>query len=191
MRVNGIILAAGASSRFKGDKLLTPFRGRPLLAHILEATCQTPFHQIVLVIQESRLQELDIPSGIQVVLNKEVERGISYSIALGINNSMPSDAYMFIVGDQPFLSVATMTGMLAKIEEGQQQIITAAWQGRRGNPVIFSSHYKPQLIQLEGDNGGKQLIARHEEYVVQYPVLEQKELMDIDTWEDYKKVIKE
>ncbi|MCA3662165.1 MAG: NTP transferase domain-containing protein, partial [Methylobacterium sp.] len=44
MRLGAIILAAGRSSRFEdGHKLLTGFRGRPILGHVLELARDCPF----------------------------------------------------------------------------------------------------------------------------------------------------
>jgi len=49
-----IVVAAGSSKRFGGDKLLAPFAGKPLICTTLEAVCQIPVRRLVLV---CRLQD--------------------------------------------------------------------------------------------------------------------------------------
>jgi len=44
-----IVVAAGSSTRFGRDKLLTPFAGKPLICTTLEAVCQVPVRRLVLV----------------------------------------------------------------------------------------------------------------------------------------------
>ncbi len=47
-----IILAGGQSKRFGSDKALAPFRGEPLIAHVLRGLRELEFAQIVIVAKE-------------------------------------------------------------------------------------------------------------------------------------------
>jgi len=49
-----IVVAAGSSTRFGGEKLLAPFARKPLICTTLEAVCQAPVRRLVLV---CRLQD--------------------------------------------------------------------------------------------------------------------------------------
>ena len=56
---------------------------------------------------------------------------------------------------------------------------------RQGNPCIFPAALYSELLALTGDRGGKQIIHRHPELVVEVPVPEE-ELSDVDTLADLK-----
>jgi molybdenum cofactor cytidylyltransferase len=56
-------------------------------------------------------------------------------------------------------------------------------EGKRGNPVLWSRRFFPDLMALEGDIGARNLIGRYGEAVIEVPVAGQGALTDIDTQE--------
>ena len=52
--------------------------------------------------------------------------------------------------------------------------------GLLGNPVWFSKEYFGELLELQGDEGGKKVFRRHQEEAVYYEIENGKELEDID-----------
>jgi 2-C-methyl-D-erythritol 4-phosphate cytidylyltransferase/2-C-methyl-D-erythritol 2,4-cyclodiphosphate synthase len=70
-----IVVAAGSSTRFGRDKLLTPFAGKPLICTTLEAVCQVPVRRLVLVCRpddrakmEKCVTQAALPRRVHVVL---------------------------------------------------------------------------------------------------------------------------
>jgi molybdenum cofactor cytidylyltransferase len=55
--------------------------------------------------------------------------------------------------------------------------------GKRGNPVLWSRRFFPDLMALEGDTGARHLIGRYGEAVTEVPVTGEAALTDIDTQE--------
>jgi molybdenum cofactor cytidylyltransferase len=53
--------------------------------------------------------------------------------------------------------------------------------GRRGNPVLWSRRFFPDLMAIEGDIGARNLIARYAEAVTEVPVEDVAAFTDIDT----------
>ena len=53
--------------------------------------------------------------------------------------------------------------------------------GHLGNPAWFLAEYAPELLDLAGDRGGKQIIRKYLERVRLYEAGGEKELLDIDT----------
>ena len=53
--------------------------------------------------------------------------------------------------------------------------------GKRGNPVLWSRRFFPELMPLDGDVGARHLIAKYSEAVVEVPVTGTAALTDIDT----------
>ena len=53
--------------------------------------------------------------------------------------------------------------------------------GQRGNPVLWSRRFFPDLMAIEGDIGARNLITRYGEAVVEVPVTGKGALVDVDT----------
>jgi molybdenum cofactor cytidylyltransferase len=60
--------------------------------------------------------------------------------------------------------------------------------GQRGNPVLWSRRFFPELMRIEGDVGARHLIARYGEAVVEVPVAGKAVLTDVDTPEELRGV---
>jgi len=53
--------------------------------------------------------------------------------------------------------------------------------GKRGNPVLWSRRFFPDLMAIEGDVGARHLISRYGEAVVEVAVTGKGALVDVDT----------
>lgn len=192
MKITAILLAAGFSKRFNGNKLLAVYEEKPLVMHIVDKVLKQNFYEVIVISQYNEVLNLVSDSAapmvtIKAVKNNHPEAGVSESIKLGIKASKPCDAYMFFVGDAPLIKEETIQKMIKTYEalEGREgAILCPYYEGERGNPVIFGKVYKEALLQLTGDEGGKQIIRKHPENIVKYEVSHKKELFDIDTQQD-------
>ena len=53
--------------------------------------------------------------------------------------------------------------------------------GKRGNPVVWSRRFFPELMALDGDVGARHLIGRYPEAVAEVPLTDTAALIDVDT----------
>ena len=53
--------------------------------------------------------------------------------------------------------------------------------GKRGNPVVWSRRFFPDLMTVEGDVGARHLIGRYTEAVAEVPLTGTAALTDVDT----------
>jgi molybdenum cofactor cytidylyltransferase len=60
-------------------------------------------------------------------------------------------------------------------------VIVPTFEGKRGNPVLWSRRFFPELMALEGDIGARHLIAQNPEAFAEVPVSGQAALVDVDT----------
>ena len=67
-------------------------------------------------------------------------------------------------------------------------IIIPVYNGARGNPVIFPAALKSDLLNLEGDCGGRIIAERMENIVKLVPIESDLEGADIDTREEYETI---
>src|SRR5260370_38047879 len=65
-------------------------------------------------------------------------------------------------------------------EQGALAVVPTI-EGKRGNPVLWSRRFFPDLMRLEGDVGARNLIARYGEAVTEVPVTGKAALTDVGT----------
>ena len=188
MRINLILLAAGNSKRFNGNKLLAIYKEKPIYMYIVEKVLDLKVDKIICVTQYEEIKESLLNTNINVVMNENSSLGISSSIKLGINFDKNADGYMFMVCDQPFISRETLNSVIDNFINGDKGIICVAYGDNKGNPVIFSKRYIDELLSLEGDNGGKRILREHLNDLSIVDVDSAIELVDIDTQEELGKI---
>ncbi len=179
-----ILLMAGNSVRFGKNKLTHLVDNKRMYQYALELilNCSKLFSDIIVVTQYDEIEKSATENNIKVMRNFHSERGIASSIHLGIE-AIPEkkdQAYLFLVGDQPWLTEATVRGLVDGWKRSGKGIGCVTSQGQLGNPVIFSWKYRKELMGLSGDRGGKKVLRSHKEDVYYYEVMQQKELEDID-----------
>lgn len=190
MMISAIILASGFSKRMGQNKLLLKYRGRSLIEHTIETILKCGFSEVILVAREEEIIEIGNKNGLKVIKNENAAKGISESIKLGVMHGKETDGYMFIMADQPFLDIVTVKELTAEFRENPAYIIIPKCEGKRGSPVIFPSSFKEDFLKLEGDVGGKVIINKNLDKVKFLEIQDCKELVDIDTNENYENILK-
>lgn len=191
--VSLILLGAGSARRFGSDKLNAPLDGKPVGLHALGTLASVSFSRRIYVTRPDHgsLWEAARALGYEIVMNRDPDRGIASSIRLGLYIWMASgggDGVLFAVSDQPRLRVDSVRRMLDAFEEEPDRIIRLEKDGRAGNPVLFPASLCPDLMRLEGDTGGKQVIVRHPELVRAVEAESGAELFDVDVPEDLGRI---
>lgn len=196
-----IILAAGTSSRMGQDrhKLLLPLGDRPVLAHVLAAALASQARPIVLVlghqIHEVRAQlapYLNDPAVLQVE-NSAYRQGMSTSLLAGLRvlqREFPAiDSALVLLGDQPLLTTTIIDTLITARQTNHPKIVAPLYHGKRGNPVLFAADLFPELLQVTGDEGGRQVIMQHRQEVATIELGSALPAYDVDTWEAYQQVV--
>lgn len=184
-----ILLAAGAGSRFGGDKLHALVGGVPLYERMMRKLEAFSYAPVVVVTGDPKIIEAAESRDFLVAKNKEPEKGISHSIRLGLQcmtEHFPQvEGVLFSVCDQPHITVAVMQTILYRGFLRRENIICAAAKHRRGNPVYWGRIYFQELLGLTDDVGGRSLFHLHPEKIEEIEV-DPEELLDIDRKEDLK-----
>ncbi|MBM6829435.1 nucleotidyltransferase family protein [Anaerotignum lactatifermentans] len=187
MRIEWILLAAGRSSRFGGNKLLYPLEGKPLCRHVFDRIRKIAAgrkEQVTAVV--SREDVAQALSAARVVWNPAPERGLASSIQCALREVGISEetAYVFFVADQPWLPEEEILAFLAGFDQSGKEMGCMEYKGRRGNPGIFRGPSAAALMTLEGDRGGSALWKKEPEKLYTHPCKEEFYLFDIDRKED-------
>lgn len=173
-------MAAGNARRFGENKLTVQVQGKALFHRALEAVPAERFVRTVVVSQYPEVLELAHRMGFVPVPNWHPDWGISHTISLGLGKLPEMDAALFQVADQPLLRRESVGRLVDFYREHPEHIAALGHDGVRGNPCLFPARLFPELLALQGDHGGNQVIRRHEEDLLlwEVPALE---LTDVDT----------
>ena len=193
MSVSGILLAAGRSLRFGGEtKQLLDFAGEPLIRRVAGEACRSLLGEVVAVVGhraaavEAALAGLDLRS----VSNSRYREGLSGSIAVGIRSiDQRAEAALFMTADQPLLTKDVIDRIVSKYRQTRAAIVVPSFEGQRGSPVLFARKLFADLQGLRKDRGGREIIRRCPELVVEVELESGRPLADIDTPADYERVL--
>lgn len=186
MKFGCIILAAGAGTRFGGNKLAASVNGHPIIEYIFDSLPARLFHRVVVVSANPSVIKTAQSHSFELAYNDRPELGVSRSIRMGLELMEDTDACMFCVADQPLLRRETLAGMLDAYES--ESILMISHKGQSGNPVIYPSGLYGELNSLSGEESGKTVACRHDDLLRLYHLAEGYQLIDIDTKEDLKAV---
>jgi molybdenum cofactor cytidylyltransferase len=189
-RVAAIVLAAGESRRFGSPKQLLPWGETTLLEHVVDSALGSSVHKTIVVLGH-RAEKIGRPlhdRPVELVINEEWEGGLSTSVSAGLH-ALPADyeACLFLLADQPNVTPSLMNKLLDSYRSTLAPIVAPTHKGRRGNPVLFARSLFPELLEMEGDQGGRGVILRHREEAELVEVDEGDFFLDIDTVDDYER----
>lgn len=201
-RTAALILAGGTSSRMgeAGNKLLLPLHHRPVLAHVIEAVLGSRARPIVLVLGHQAAEvKAHVGKDLQeeslvIVENPDYSQGQSTSMKAGLRALLAAhpeqelSGVIFLLGDQPMITSAMIDELLTLREETGKRITLPLYNGQRGNPVVFSLDLVPELLQVDGDEGGRRIIKAHPDDIATREMGDEAANFDVDTWEAYEQV---
>lgn len=182
MNIGCVVMAAGMSSRFGGNKLAQQWQGKSLIRHALEAVPADRLSAVVVVTQYPEVVALAKAFGFTPIVNSHPEYGQSHTIHLGVRALERCDALLFQVADQPLLRRESVARLIDFYGRNPGHIVGLGHGGQRGNPCIFPARFFPELLKVEGDRGGNVVIRQHESDLLLYEVPAD-ELRDVDTQE--------
>jgi len=174
-RVAAIVLAAGQGRRMGGpNKLAATIGGRPLVRIAAEAALASRADPVVVVsghqpaIVESSLAGLDV----EVVHNPDYADGLSTSLRRGLA-ALPADVdgVVVLLADMPGVDAAVVDRLIAAFDPaGGTLIVVPTYEGKRGNPVLWSRRLFPDLAAVAGDTGGRHLVGQNADAVTEVEI---------------------
>lgn len=198
-RITAILLAAGLSKRLGRNKLLLPLGDETVLRKTAKAVLASDVSEVILVTGHEEAAVKQAVGGLDVRLahNPRYAEGQSTSMIAGVEAAREEAcAYLFVLGDQPLLTPQIVNDLISLYEESRPGALVAApvFEGRRGNPTLFSATLKDELLRASGDAGGRGIIRRLEtespEQIVFHRLPNDDIFLDIDTEEDYERMLR-
>jgi len=160
--IASVVLAAGLSTRFGGDKLLYPYAGKPLAAHIADTLAAMPLRWRIAIVPPppSPREALFRERRFELIENPDPQQGMGASLALGAQRAteLGAAALLVCLADMPNVTAAHLMQLIEAA--GDSDAIATGFDNSRGPPAVFARRLFPELAALSGDHGAKHLLAR-------------------------------
>jgi len=157
--IGGLVLAAGAGTRFGGRKQLAELDGRPLLEHALRAMTAAPVGRVVVVLGalvEEVTATVDL-HGAEPCPCERWDEGQAASLACGLAELADCEAVVVTLGDQPRMSPDAIRRVIGARGSGAAAV-RATYRGAPGHPVLLERDLFESFRDVTGDHGARNLL---------------------------------
>jgi molybdenum cofactor cytidylyltransferase len=157
--IGGLVLAAGAGTRFGGAKQLAVLDGVPVLEHAIRAMVAAPVGRVVVVVGASAEQVIAGVDGhgADFVVCTRWDEGQSASLACGLAELADCDAVVITLGDQPRMSTDAIRRVIASRSSGVEAV-RATYRGEPGHPVLLERSLFGRMRDVTGDHGARNVL---------------------------------
>lgn len=197
--IAGILLAAGESKRYGGNKLLARHHtGGSLISYATRQLRQLVEQQklscfyIVTGRWHSQIEsELDTVKPC-LLYNHNWQHGIASSLRVGVSEVLKHDNsithVMISLADLALVTSTSLTTLIDTAKEFPETVVFSQWEEQMSVPAIFPRHCFHLLMELTGDKGAKRIIKHCYEQGQAIGVNHPESQFDIDTQSDWDKV---
>jgi molybdenum cofactor cytidylyltransferase len=161
--IGGVVLAAGAASRFGSPKQLAELDGVPLLQHAVDAMLAVPAVDPVVVVlgaEASRVRDAVDFGDARVVECADWQEGMAASLRCGVEAVGECDWVLVSLGDQPRVTSQVIAAVMDHAESApiDTAAVRATYHSVGGHPVALAHAILPQVARLRGDVGARELL---------------------------------
>ena len=174
-------------------KQILPFRGQTILESVVDSAIASSLQRVVVVLghQADEIKPILKKRDLTIVLNPNFARGLSSSLKVGLLAlDEKTEAVLFLLGDQPLVTTETIDLILAAYKRSHNPIVLPVFEGRRGNPVLFSRETFCLIESLIEDYGARSLFKKYDGRILKVPVDDPAIHIDIDTEDDYRRLLR-
>ncbi|MFI8379868.1 NTP transferase domain-containing protein [Leeuwenhoekiella sp. NPDC079379] len=186
-----LILAAGSASRMGKAKQLLPYKTSTLLGHAIKQALASKAKAVYCVIgANAEVIENSITQKIHLLYNSDWRHGLGNSIATGIKHITDThfDCVLVMLADQPKIDTDYLNQLINTAEIHENKCIASGYGIKNGVPAVFPRSYFKVLEELSGDLGARELLNAGSDFVVSIDA--KNKIQDIDTPEDYRRLLK-
>ncbi len=185
MRVDGVVLAAGLSSRMGSNKLIKTIDYMPMIERVILNIL--PFCEHVIVVvghrQDDLTAVLETYSKVEIVVNDDYQAGMFSSVKAGCK-AVRGDRFFLMPADMPFVKRETFEAL----QQTEGDIVVPSMNRKAGHPILVKSSVVSGIGDSQAEHLRAYLAGLEKTYVC---VEDCGVLIDIDTPEDYAKYSEE
>jgi molybdenum cofactor cytidylyltransferase len=198
--IYAIIPAAGQSTRMGRPKLLLPVGGRTVLEQVITTIKKAGVQDVLVVFGPHQKEYVPIaaealahvivlaqPTG---DMRETVQGGLAW-YRHKFDPDPTADQWLLCPADHPTLNGAVVR-RLAQMRKNNpaKSIVLPTYEGKRGHPVLVDWKHSPGLRMLPHGQGINVYLRQQAAETLEVPVDTPDILIDLDTPEDYEKLLK-
>jgi molybdenum cofactor cytidylyltransferase len=190
VKVVGLVLAAGSSTRMGRNKLLLDLDGEPLVRRAVRAALEAGLDEVLVVLghEAERVQEVLAGLRCRTVLNPDHAQGVRLSLQAGVRAvADQAGAVVVVLADMPFVTAPMIRTVVERYRAGAAPLVVSEYGDVNAPPTLYDRSLFPELLTMTGEGCGKQVVRRHhqEAAIVHWPEVA---LSDIDVPDDYARI---
>jgi len=188
--IAGIVLAAGAASRYGQPKQLLDYHGTPFVRVIAENAMKAGLSPVIVICGAHAEAVRKALNGLQVeiVHNPEWETGQGSSVKTGVSRLQANTGgAIFLLADQPQVSVELLLALVERHSQNLPAILAPYVFDQRATPLLFDRVTFADLLTLTGDSGGRTLFSKFSPRYLNW--YDRHLLLDVDTPADYARLL--
>ena len=195
--ISAIVLAAGLSTRMKGEpKALLRIDDRDtFVTRIVRTFNEAGIDDVVVVVghEGSRVAAAVGQSDLSVrtVVNPSYAAGQFSSMLAGLEavERPELDAVMLALVDAPLFSASTVRALVQRFEETHAPVVRAVRGDQHGHPVLIGRSLFDAVRRSDPGQGAKPVVRGHASVEGDVPVDDRGAFIDIDTPDDYARLL--
>ena len=188
-----LILAAGKGRRMGSTKQLLPYLKHTILGNVISVANSLALGKplVVLGYQADEIKSSLGQVEADFIINSNWKKGMGKTLATAVKKASANNgdlkAVLVLLADQPRISKEHLIRLIHSYRQKKYPIIATEYANGGGVPAIFDKSIFPDLLNLEGDQGARQIIRNHTE--VGLLTSDDEEVWDIDTPDDYQRLL--
>ena len=187
-----IVLAAGKSSRFGSNKLLSETNGETMIQRVVRTSLASRASEVVVVVgfEEDKIRHALQSYECRIVSNPKFEKGQTSSVIVGVNSvKKHANAAMILPGDVAFIKAEQIDKVIDEYNLTPSSIVVACYRGTMGHPILFDHALFDEMLKITEEKAGlKEVVDRHESETRRVEVESREVLLDVDLPNDLRRV---
>ena len=186
-----IILAAGLSSRFSGNKLLAKISGIPIISKVVEESLKSNVDEVIVVLghDSDRIRTALNNFNCRLVYNPDYSSGQSSSVKAGVKSISPdTQSVMILPGDVALVTSDDINKIIDNSTKNKNSIVCASFNKKMGHPILFTKSLFSEILLIDEKRFGlKSVVNSYSNDILKVEIDSNRILIDFDTVDDYVK----
>lgn len=196
MKINGLILAAGMSSRMGDFKPLLKINNKRIIEYSIDSMLMGGSNKVTVVLgyQGERIERVLRKNGyldknVIIAYNKNYEiTEMIDSIKIGVTNIGECDAFYLLPGDMPAVNINTFIKVREVMEKTMAKVVFPTIDGYKKHPPLISTELVKDILKFNSNGGLRELWKDFDSEIITVPVDDLGCNLDVDTKSHYRDV---
>ena len=179
------------------NKLLLPLGAKTVIESVIEEILASSAMRTIVVLgfQHAKILEKLNKYPVDFIFNSSYRKGQTTSIQSAMSLLSPeANGFMVCLGDMPLIKTEDYNWIMTQFTQsyipGKPVILRPSYKGNPGNPVIFDRHFVKEIMACSSSEGCKEVIRSNHSNYKPVEVNELKYFFDIDSSEDYDRLLR-